>query len=213
MRLNLDSPILHILSAAWDVLVASILFFITSIPIFTVGAASTAMHATIMSIIDGGCSGVLSKYFSSFKENFKQSTLIWLVFLVALLVLVGDVLACFSYETENMFLAYMVGITVFFIVLYVLMYTYTFAVISRFVVTWKQALRNALYLIGRHPFVSIAEVVVALAHGLSWFLSPFLAILVGPICLAIQEALLNWILNKEEDVFYKKQEKQLEAEA
>lgn len=143
MRINLDSPILNFLSKAWDVLVTSVMFVLSCLPIITIGAAATAMHATIMSICNDTCGGVWKKYTGTFISEFKQTTKIWLIFLLALLVLVGDLLACINYPKADGFLSFMEGITVFFTGFYILMFTYTFAIVSRYMVSAVNASSSA----------------------------------------------------------------------
>ena len=103
MRINLDSPILNFLSRAWDVVLTSVLFIISCLPIVTIGAACTAMYSTIMATCNDTCSGVWAKYTGAFKADFKQSTKIWLGYLVVLVVLLLDILACVSYKGTSSF--------------------------------------------------------------------------------------------------------------
>ncbi len=212
MRINLDSPILNFLSKAWDVLVTSVMFVLSCLPIITIGAAATAMHATIMSICNDTCGGVWKKYTGTFISEFKQTTKIWLIFLLALLVLVGDLLACINYPKADGFLSFMEGITVFFTGFYILMFTYTFAIVSRYMVTWKQALRNALYLITKYPPTAILVLLINAAHIFCYWLAMLMALPITPFLLFFQEALLNRIINKEQGVVKEKKKKKSEYE-
>lgn len=218
MRINLDSPILNFLSRAWDILFTSVLFVFSCVPIITIGAASTAMHSTIMSICNDSCTGVLAKYFGTFKAEFKQSTKIGLGYLVALAVLAADIYACLIYpsmEEASPFLSAMKGITLFFACSYILMFTYTFAIIARYVVTWKQALRNALYLITKYPLTAIFVLLINAGHIFCYFLlidpqlplAVALMLPVSPIFLFAQEALINRLINKEQGVKKEKKKK------
>lgn len=207
MRINLDSPILNVLSRAWDVLFTSVLFVLSCLPIVTIGAASTAMHTTIMAICNDSCSGVTAKYFGTFKTEFKQSTKIWLGYLVVLAVLVADIVACIIYPKNDGFLSVIEGITVFSAIFFILMFTYTFAIIARYVVTWKQALRNALYLITKYPPTAILVLIINAAHIFCYALALLMALPITPILLFFQEALINRIINKEQGVVKEKKKK------
>ena len=215
MRINLESPILNFLSRAWDILFTSVLYVFSCLPVFTIGAASTAMHSTVMAICNDSCTGVWAKYTGTFKAEFKQSTKIWLGYLVALLVLLADIYACMIYPGEedySAFLSAMKGATVFFCVSYVLMFTYTFAIIARYVVTWKQALRNALYLITKYPLTAIIVLVIGVAHVFCYWLVLILALPATPIFLFIQEALINRLINKEQGIKKEKKRKKSDYE-
>ena len=212
MRINLDSPILNFLSRAWDVLFTSVIYLLFCIPVVTIGAASTAMHSTMMATCNDSCTGVWAKFYGTFKEEFKQSTKIWLGFLVALIVLIADIVACFVYPEYNTFLSALEGITVFFAVSFVLMFTYTFAIIARYVVTWKQALRNALYLITKYPLTAILVLLINAAHAFCYFLVMLLALPVTPLFLFFQEALINRLINKEQGIKKEKKRKKSDYE-
>jgi uncharacterized membrane protein YesL len=58
----------------------NIYFFITSIPIFTIGASFTALYTvTNKMVINKEKASVKDDYFKAFKDNFKQSTVIWII--------------------------------------------------------------------------------------------------------------------------------------
>ena len=80
-----DSPIMSFLSKVADLLFLNILTLIFSIPLITIGAATTAAHYTALKIHreEGH---VWSSFWKSFKENLGQSTGIWLIFVVYWLV-------------------------------------------------------------------------------------------------------------------------------
>lgn len=65
---------------------------LTSIPIFTIGAASTALSESTRSYLVLGDKRPLKTYLSSFKKHFRVSTLVWLIHLVLIAVFVIDLL-------------------------------------------------------------------------------------------------------------------------
>lgn len=210
MRINLDSPILNFLSRAWDIMFVSVIYLLFCVPIVTIGAASTAMHSTVMAICNDTCSGVWAKFFGTFKTEFKQSTLIWIGYLVVLVVLAVDIYASVIYpgqEDIGVLLSAMKGITLFFVISFILMFTYTFAIIARYIVTWKQALRNALYLIIKYPLTAILVLVINVAHIFCYLVVLLLALPVSPFLFFFQESLINRIINKEQGVKKEKKRK------
>ena len=68
----------------------NILWFITSIPIITIGASTTALYYASLKLVRGEDTFVVSMFFKAFKENFKQSTILWLILLVIGIILGGD---------------------------------------------------------------------------------------------------------------------------
>lgn len=145
MKINLDNPIIHALSRVFDVCVTTVYFVLCSIPVITFGAAFSAMEATLIAIIADEYSGVTEKYFGSFRDNFKQATLLWIPLVMLGLLLFINIRICWGMaQAPEIMLSVMRGLTVFCACFYVSMLVYILAGISKFVVTWRQALNNAL---------------------------------------------------------------------
>lgn len=87
-----NNKIFRALNIFADCLLVSVLWIFTSIPIFTIGASSSALYYTVNKCIRNERSYVWKEYFPAFKNNFKTSTLIWLIFLVLAVFLFLDVL-------------------------------------------------------------------------------------------------------------------------
>lgn len=89
---DLDSPIMNFLSKLADVIWLNVLTVVCSIPVFTVGASMTALHYVMLKIVRNEESYITRSFFKSFKQNFKQATIIWLILLLGIVILVGDLL-------------------------------------------------------------------------------------------------------------------------
>ena len=59
----------------------NVLVFVCSLPIFTIGAATSAMHHVLIQIFRDEEDKITSTFFAAFKKNFKQATLVWLIYL------------------------------------------------------------------------------------------------------------------------------------
>lgn len=79
---DLDSPIVRMFNRVADLIWLNVLTMICSIPLVTAGAAFTALHYMSLKLVRNEESYITKGYFKSFKENFKQSTVIWLILLV-----------------------------------------------------------------------------------------------------------------------------------
>jgi len=88
---NLDSPLMNGLSKMADLIWLNILTFICCIPIITVGASLTALNYVALKIVRNEESYVTRAYFKSFKQNFKQATIIWLIMLLVVAVIIVDI--------------------------------------------------------------------------------------------------------------------------
>lgn len=59
-------------------ILVNILWVICSLPVITIGASSTAACYLCLKLINDDECNVVKAFFKSFKENFKQGTIIWL---------------------------------------------------------------------------------------------------------------------------------------
>ena len=87
---NLDSPVMVFLSKVANLMILNVLTIICCIPIFTAGAAITALYYVTIKMARGDDPYIIKGYFKSFKENFKQATIIWLIMLVVIAIIAVD---------------------------------------------------------------------------------------------------------------------------
>lgn len=87
----MDSPLMRFLTKIADLMVLNILFCVTSIPLITIGASWTALYSVTLKMVRDEEGSVSRSYFRSFRQNFKQATLLWLGVLVVLALLVLDI--------------------------------------------------------------------------------------------------------------------------
>ena len=191
MRINLDGPILSALTRVFDILVATVLFLLCCLPVFTIGAALSAMYATVIRIADDGCSGTVRCFFGAFRDNFKQATALWLpVALVGLLV-AADIVICWGFEMEaTMILAMMRGLTVFCTGLYLAVSIYLFAGIAVYRVTRKQAFTNALQWSMKNLPATGGLVLLSVAMAASVLIFWYFVFPVIALCLYLQGKIL-----------------------
>lgn len=88
---NYDNPVWRFIGKFGDLILLNILFVICSIPIFTIGASTTAVYYVTLKLARNDDGYTIRSFFKSFKENFKQSTIIWLILLVVGIILGIDV--------------------------------------------------------------------------------------------------------------------------
>ena len=79
---NMDSPIMRFLSRVCDLIILNLLTIVCCIPVFTAGASITALFSVTLKMVKGEESYIVRGFFKGFKENFKQSTIIWLIIAV-----------------------------------------------------------------------------------------------------------------------------------
>ena len=85
-----DTFLTRMLSRLIDLVFVSTLWFVCSLPIFTLGASTTALYDVTLRMAFGERPGILSSYFSAFKKNFLRATAVFLVLLAAGLFIAAD---------------------------------------------------------------------------------------------------------------------------
>ncbi len=176
---NLDNPIMVFLARVFDMMYLNILTFVCCIPIFTIGAAITAMDTVELKLIEDRGSGVTKEFFSAFKSNFKKSTIMWLIYLVILLVVGTDLFVIYNQLVQLPTIIYTVLLVLSALVFLAIIYT--FALQSHYENTVKNTMKNAwLLMIGNLPrsFVMLLIVIAWLLICYLFFyqLLPFIVL-------------------------------------
>ena len=140
---SLDSPFMRAMSRIADLMILNLLFLFTSIPIFTIGAGLTALYTVCFRLGTDDEGSTAKDYFRAFKENFKQSTLLWLLLLFLL---------CCTFFTAAQF--YFIGglfhliwiIAAALLILAIFIMSFAFPLMSQFDSPNKQVFKNSLVL-------------------------------------------------------------------
>lgn len=178
MNFNFDNKFINGLGKLVDCVWLSILWFLCCIPIVTIGTSSTALYYTVHKSVRGNRGYTTRTFFSAFKDNFKQSILSYLVWLVVMVILVIDMLVTREVlktgSSMGMFFYFFIVVLVFATIWGV----YLFAYVARFQNTVKATLKNAILLELRHlPWSLLIAVIIAAAYLIIWFVPMFLLIL------------------------------------
>lgn len=188
---KLDSPLMNFLGKVCDIMILNILIIICSLPIFTIGASITAAYSVAYKMVKNEESYIIRNFFKAFKENFKQSTVIWLIFLAMGIVLFLDYRIIFY---SGMEIGKWVIYGVFAVTLVLLMgFSFVFPMQARFINTVKNTIKNSFLMALTHApssilfvvscavpvlvmyyFIQIAPLVILLAFGLLPYLKSFL---------------------------------------
>lgn len=137
---NLDSPVMRFLSRMADLMILNLVVTVCCLPIITIGASVTAMHYVMLKIVRGEDGYIVKDFFKSFKLNFRQATVIWIMMLVMIFIFIGDYLIV-NYSgiefPQGMAFILMVVAALIFVVS-----TYIFPVLARFDNTIKNTIKN-----------------------------------------------------------------------
>jgi len=148
---NLDNPIMQFLGKVCDLIILNLLFMLCCLPIVTVGASLTAMYSVTLKMAKGEEGYIAKGFFISFKNDFKISTISWLIVLI-----LGIGFAMNFYLAPQLFpgIGGIIQVILIPIILSLLsLILYLFPYIARFENTMKETFRNAcLISIANFPY-------------------------------------------------------------
>lgn len=138
---NYENPVWQFMGRIADIMILNAMALIFSIPIITIGASWTALYYCTVKIVRGEDTYVWKEFWVSFKSNFKQATIIWLILIPFLAILSIDVLMWINDPT---LLPKVLKVTTVIVICIVLAVTiYVFPILSHFENTTRNTLKNA----------------------------------------------------------------------
>ena len=199
---NYDNKFFRILNKLVDKVILSVCWFVACIPVLTIGAASAALYDTARRVIHHDEGYVWRGFWHAFGSNFKQATKAWLIQLVIIIVILGDIYITWSGLKAGQSWG---ALSMAFIIMALIVSgwtMYTFAYVSRFEQTTKITLKNTiLILIANLPWTVLVILAFAVSLLLVYFL-PFLIIILPAGVALTYEGIFERIFRKlmpEED--------------
>lgn len=148
----------------------NLLFVICCIPIVTIGASTTALYYVTLKMVKNEECYITKSFFNSFKNNFKQSTTIWMIAFVMGIIFVVDL----RIMSQNDALIFKIITVIVFAMLFVYIFimTYVFPVLSKFDNSVKNTIRNSFLIsISKFPFTILLIFCIAVPFVLSYFIT------------------------------------------
>ncbi|MDY4169214.1 YesL family protein [Mediterraneibacter gnavus] len=165
---SMDGKLAQFMSKLADVILLNVLLVACSIPIVTAGAAATAFYYVMLKLVKNEESYVFRSFFKAFRENFKQSTIVYFIILAVAAIVGIDFY--FAVKQGNgvgnpLFVAFCV-IAVFFY----MGSCYLFPLMAFFENSTKKVFKNAfLMAIAHFPYT----ILIALISFFPWFVLLF----------------------------------------
>ncbi|MBQ8278408.1 MAG: DUF624 domain-containing protein [Roseburia sp.] len=169
---NLDNKFFRGVSKIIDCVWLSMLWLLCCIPVFTIGAATTALYYTVNKSIKNDRGYASSEFFSSFKSNFKQSTVIWLIFMAIYALLGFDCYVMYQYGEAGMEIGKLYFVFFIFAVIITMWGFYIFPYIARFENTTKNVLKNTVYIAISNVHWTVVLTVLFIAMWVGIYLFP-----------------------------------------
>ncbi|HJC66342.1 MAG: DUF624 domain-containing protein [Lachnospiraceae bacterium] len=157
---NYDNPVWRFIGKLGDLILLNLLWTVCSIPVITIGASTTAVYYVTLKMVRDENDSTVRSFFHSFKDNFKQATAIWAIFLAVGLILAFDIWFFVTGQAPVPGIAgnLMTAISGGMAILYLFTYIYVFPIQARFYNPVKYTIRNAFIMSIRHLFQTVGIV-------------------------------------------------------
>ena len=179
---NLDNPIWRFMGKLVDVFILTLLWAVCCIPIITIGPASTAVYYVTLKLVRDEESYTVRSFFKSFKENFKQGSVIGIIMTLLLVFFLYDI--------------YLGIVFLGIFLLYLITLVYVYPLQAKFYNKIRFTLRNALFIGVKHIFRSLAMIIIAIAVIVGCLFFPPLILLSYGLIAFLQSYFLVVIFDK-----------------
>ncbi len=151
-----DSKFAQTVNQILDCLFLSLLWVVSSLPVITIGASTTALYATVDKVFRREEGSIWKEYWRVFRRDFKRATCLWGIMVLILVVLGANFYAAFSagMSNEGLVIALQIG-AVFLAALMAIWLQCWFPYLARFDDPVKIILKNTMA-------IMLAETKVAL---------------------------------------------------
>ena len=185
-------------SLVFDIILISLLWLVCSLPLITIGAATTATYYVSTKKIAKREGYILSDFFKSFKQNFIKATLLFIFILLFGYVLVtnmGALAIGFSLSGG----LYIVQIYAFFQLTCISIYA--FAILSRFELSLLSVIRASFTLANRHIFSTLTCMALVITTVMATFYVPIFSMLAGGVYIYVSSYFLIKVFAKHYEGF------------
>ena len=184
---SMEGPLWRALNLIADVVILHFLWLICSLPVITIGPATTALYYAMMKRIRTNEGQVYTNFIKSFKENFRQATILRLIVAAVGVVLWLDLNFCFTWGgTEGKIM--LAGCSLLLVPCWMVL-LYLFPVLAKFTGSLFDIFKNSLLMSVRHlPLTLLLTFLWATAWLMLAFFPPFTGLML--ICGA---GLMAWV--------------------
>lgn len=190
---NLDNPVWQFIGKAFNACLLSIFYLIICIPIVTIGPATTALYYTFLKLVKDEESYLLREFFHSFKQNLKQSFIVWLILSILGTILIIDIFYFKYIPSTKGVIFYYIIFTIF--LFYLAIYLYIFPLIAKFENTTKNMFKFAFLISIKHLGWTIIMVAIAIMLFLISLRIPPIILFLPGLTAFLQSYIFNYIFD------------------
>lgn len=154
---SMDGIIYKVGTLIFDMFFLNLLWFIFSIPIVTMGASTTALFYVCGKKVRGEDGYIFRDFWKSFRMNFKQSTIVWLIVLSAAIIIFVDFKTVAIMGSWSKYFSIMLLVICFEGIITVM---YIYPLLSKFYIKTTSLIRTAFFMANKHVLTTITCVLL-----------------------------------------------------
>ena len=188
---NPDSKFSQFIYSVMDYVKLGLVFLLFSIPGFTAGAAAAAVMTVGMRIERKEAPTIFRPFWQAFKDNFKQGTILTVLFMAVFGFLAADWYVLMQME-QTLLIRLICAIIFVLALLAAELMLWVFPTLARFELTNRQIIHNAVI----HMFARFPQTLLALAAAVGGFILASLFPQVLPLVTFFVPAFVVWYMSR-----------------
>lgn len=200
---NYDNKLMTGLNKIFDSMCVSMLWVGCSLPIFTIGASTTALYYAVNKSIRHNRGYAWKEFLSAFKSNFKQSTVVWLFTLLCYAIGVADCYILYQLNDTMSFAKVLLAIIIALVLILTMWMLYVFPYMARFALPTKALMKNALIIMLANFKWTILLLLLFVVSMVGSLFLAVLAMFVPVVYMVIANLIIERVFRKymsEEDI-------------
>ena len=196
-----DGKLMELLWKPIHIMFLNLLWVLFSLPIVTIGASTTALYSVLIKMRNGREGKILRDFWTAFRQNFRQATILWLLIVLAAFVFTTDIV--FFLNMGGSFGTFSAMLFVGLDVLLLLVSLYVFPMQAVFDNPIGRTVKGALLLLSRHLGWTVVLLALAILTAVAVILYwP----LIGWFVFGLAAFINAWIFDKIFRRYYPKEE-------
>lgn len=196
-----DGKLMELLWKPIHIMFLNLLWVLFSLPIVTIGASTTALYSVLIKMRNGREGKILRDFWTAFRQNFRQATILWLLIVLAAFVFTTDIV--FFLNMGGSFGTFSAMLFVGLDVLLLLVSLYVFPMQAVFDNPIGRTVKSALLLLFRHLGWTVVLLALAILTAVAVILYwP----LIGWFVFGLAAFINAWIFDKIFRRYYPKEE-------
>lgn len=180
---SVDSPLYKFMSRLFDLFKLNLMWMICSLPVVTMGAATTAAYTITLKMVNDEEGYIAGPFWEEFKANLKKGSILGIIMLVGLYAIYLDIQFFQMANRYNIMFLIVAVLGIFLLFMHMI---YAFPLLARYENTVINTLRNSYAIaakyLGRTAFLAV---LLLLEMAIIFWNSTtiFVGVLFGPACI------------------------------